>query len=66
VDVEICSPRFLQRKFMPSGRKYFYSLGQRARSKGWTKEQGIKYYALESSLPHALIYYDKGYRGLSL
>lgn len=51
---------------MPTGKKYFYALGQSARSRGWTKEQGVKYFALEKSLPYALIYFDKGYRGLSL
>lgn len=51
---------------MASGRKYFYGLGQSARARGWTKDAGIKYFGLEKALPYAMIYYDKGYRGLSL
>jgi hypothetical protein len=49
-----------------SGKKYFYSLGQRARSNGFTKTQGEIMYALDSALPYARIAYDAGYRGLSI
>lgn len=49
-----------------SGSKYFYALGQRARAVGWTKEQGEKFYRIDAALPYAQIYFDKGYRGLSL
>ena len=49
-----------------SGKKYFYALGQRVRAKGWTKGQGETYYSLESAQPYAMIYFDKGFRGLSL
>jgi len=49
-----------------SGKKYFYALGQRVRAKGWTKGQGETFYHLESAQPYAMIYFDKGFRGLSL
>jgi hypothetical protein len=49
-----------------SAKKYFYALGQRCRAKGWTKIQGETFYHLESTQPYAMIYFDKGYRGLSL
>ncbi len=49
-----------------TARKYFYALGQRCRAKGLTKDQGITLYRIDAALPFALIYFDKGYRGLSL
>lgn len=49
-----------------SGKKYFYALGQRAKSYGWSKLQGIEYYQLDKCSNYCNIYYDKGYRGLSI
>jgi len=49
-----------------SGKKYFHALGQSCRARGLSKEQGMKFYAIDSALPFARIYFDKGYRGLSL
>lgn len=45
---------------------YFYGLGQSARQRGLTKEQGEAVFSIASALPFANIYFDKGYRGLSL
>jgi hypothetical protein len=56
---------FLIRIYM-SGKKYFYALGQSARARGLTKDQGIELYKLQVTLPFALIAFDAGYRGLSL
>ena len=47
-----------------NGKKYFYALGQRARAKGLTKDQGIKLYGLSEVLDYARIAFDAGYRGL--
>jgi hypothetical protein len=47
-----------------SGKKYFYAIGQRCRAKGWSKDQGIQFYGIESAQPYAMIAYDAGYRGL--
>ena len=47
-----------------SGKKYFYAIGQRARSMGWTKVFAEEYYAVDT-VNYARIYFDKGYRGLS-
>jgi hypothetical protein len=49
-----------------SGKKYFYALGQSARAKGLTKDQGMILYAIEAGAPYARIAFDAGYRGLSL
>jgi hypothetical protein len=49
-----------------TGKKYFYAIGQSARAKGWTKGQGETYYRLECAQPYAVIYFDKGFRGLSM
>jgi hypothetical protein len=49
-----------------SGKKYFYALGQRARSLGMSKTQAEDFFKVNVALPHASIYFDKGYRGLSL
>jgi hypothetical protein len=49
-----------------SGKKYFYALGQSARARGLTKDQGIALFCVEAALPFALIAFDAGYRGLSL
>jgi hypothetical protein len=48
-----------------SGKKYFYSLGQRVRAQGLTKEQGLEFYKIDSAHPYARIAFDAGYRGLS-
>jgi hypothetical protein len=48
-----------------SGKKYFYALGQSARAKGMTKDQGMALYSIESALDYARIAFDAGYRGLS-
>lgn len=48
-----------------SGKKYFYALGQSARSKGLTKDQGMSLFCVPKH-SYAQIYFDKGYRGLSL
>ena len=45
---------------------YFYGLGQSARARGLTKEQGMVFYGISAALPFASIYFDKGYRQLSL
>ena len=45
---------------------YFYGLGQSARAKGLTKDQGMALYAIESGPEYARIAFDAGYRGLSL
>lgn len=58
-------PLFLKENRM-TGKKYFYALGQRARSRGLTKDQGMILYRIEAGLPYARIAYDAGYRGLSL
>jgi hypothetical protein len=49
-----------------SGKKYFYALGQRARAKGLTKDQGLVLYVINSAQNYARIAFDAGYRGLSL
>lgn len=49
-----------------SGKKYFYALGQSARARGLTKVQAEALYRIDAALPHASIYFDKGFRGLSL
>ncbi len=49
-----------------SGKKYFYALGQSARAKGLSKDQGIALYAIESAQYYARIAFDAGYRGLSI
>ena len=45
---------------------YFYGLGQSARQRGMTKEQGMAFYRIEAGLSFARIAFDAGYRGLSL
>lgn len=47
------------------GKKYFYALGQSARSKGMTKDQAFSLYGIPTD-GYAHIYFDLGYRGLSL
>ena len=49
-----------------SGKKYFYALGQSARARGFSKDQGMILYCIESAQPYARIAFDAGYRGLSL
>ena len=49
----------------PSGKKYFYSLGQSCRDRGLTKEQGLNVYKIPIN-GYAQIYFDKGYRKLAL
>lgn len=58
-------PLFLKKENM-SGKKYFYGLGQSARARGMTKLVAEKFYRLDCALPYAQIYFDKGFRGLSL
>jgi hypothetical protein len=53
-------------RIVMSGKKYFYALGQSARAKGLTKDQGMTLYAIESGADYARIAFDAGYRGLSL
>jgi hypothetical protein len=48
-----------------SGSKRFYALGQSVRARGWSKDQGIAFFGLESLHPYTRIYFDKGYRGLA-
>ena len=48
-----------------SGKKYFYAKGQSARDRGLTKSQAEDLY-LKGSLDYARIYFDKGYRKLSM
>lgn len=47
-----------------SGKKYFYALGQSARARGFTKDQGMTLYNIESVAHYARIAFDAGYRGL--
>lgn len=54
---------FLLRIIM-TGKKYFYALGQSARAKGLSKDQGMALYCIESALDYARIAFDAGYRGL--
>lgn len=54
----------MKRKTM-SGKKYFYSLGQRVRARGFTKDQGMEFYKIDSAPPFARIAFDAGFRGLS-
>jgi len=49
-----------------TGKKYFYGLGQSARARGFTKDEGMTLYRIEAALPYARIAFDAGYRGLSL
>ena len=49
-----------------SSRKYFYAIGQSARARGLSKSQAEALYRIDCALPYASIYFDKGYRGLSL
>jgi len=49
-----------------SGKKYFYALGQSARAKGLTKDQGMALYRIDAAFDYARIAFDAGYRGLSL
>lgn len=45
---------------------YFYAKGQSARARGWSRTFAENYYAIESTQPFVRIYFDKGFRGLSL
>ena len=47
-----------------TGKKYFYAIGQRARSKGWTKSDGMAFFCIEAGSDYARIAFDAGYRGL--
>jgi hypothetical protein len=49
-----------------TGKKYFYALGQSARAKGLSKDQGMALYSIESAMDYARIAFDAGYRGLSI
>lgn len=48
-----------------TGKKYFYAIGQSARSKGLTKLQAELLYSIEDAHHYARIAFDAGYRGLS-
>lgn len=48
-----------------TGKKYFYALGQSARAKGMSKDQGMAFYSIDSALDYARIAFDAGYRGLA-
>ena len=48
-----------------SGKKYFYALGQSARDRGLNKSQAEDLY-LKGAPDYARIYFDKGYRKLSM
>ena len=48
-----------------TGKKYFYAMGQRARAMGLTKASAETKYTT-GALAYASIYFDKGYRGLSI
>ena len=47
------------------GKKYFYAKGQSARAKGLSKTQAEDLYC-KGALDYARIYFDKGFRGLSM
>ena len=49
-----------------SGKMYFYSLGMRTRSKGWSKDVGMEFYKVDSAAPYARIAFDAGFRGLAI
>ena len=57
-------PLFL--KVYMKAKVYFYGLGQSARQRGFTKDAGMEFYKIEAEEDYARIYFDKGYRGLSL
>lgn len=48
-----------------SGKKYFYACGQSARARGLTKSSAEEFYT-KGGQEYARIYFDKGYRGLSM
>lgn len=54
------------KKYKTSGKKYFYGCGQSARARGFTKDQGIRFFSFQDLPPFALIAFDAGFRGLSL
>ena len=47
-----------------TGKKYFYAIGQRARSQGFTKSEGMAFYRIDAGSDYARIAFDAGYRGL--
>ena len=47
-----------------AGKKYFYRIGQSARSRGLSKAQAIAFHMIETAAPYAQIAFDAGYRGL--
>ena len=49
-----------------SGKKYFYALGQSARAKGMTKDQGMALYCIDAAAYYASIAFDAGFRGLPI
>lgn len=49
-----------------TGKKYFYSLGQRTRAWGLTKDQGMAKYSIDAAAHYARIAFDAGYRGLGV
>jgi hypothetical protein len=48
-----------------SGKKYFYAKGQSARDRGLTKSEAEDLY-VKGANSYARIYFDKGYRKLSM
>lgn len=49
-----------------TGKKYFYALGQSVRARGFTRAEGEALYRIDAAADYARIYFDKGFRGLSL
>ena len=48
-----------------SGKKYFYAMGQRSRDLGLNKSEAEAFYT-KGAQEYARIYFDKGYRKLSM
>ena len=48
-----------------TGKKYFYAMGQSARDRGLNKSEAEELYT-KGADPYARIYFDKGYRKLSM
>jgi hypothetical protein len=48
-----------------SGKKYFYAMGQSARDRGLSKAEAEEFYT-KGAQDYARIYFDKGYRKLSM
>ena len=48
-----------------TGKKYFYAMGQSASDRGLNKSEAEELYT-KGAAPYARIYFDKGYRKLSM